>query len=168
MKSLGRPPDPVRNAAISPAPAFAGTCFGIAAVGDHHAAIIAHRTAERFAALPIGHLQVAEPAAAKVVGRMDPPVCSRAAGLAQAAAIAQMQAATAPDGGSGGAARGEQPAGQGGKEADGLVQTVRQRRGGELGDPAHRGPRGGLLEGLAAWAARQPQTQQVCGVGDPA
>src|SRR5208282_2259894 len=59
-------------------PAFAWGMLGIAAVGDHHAAIIAHRTAEGFAALPIGHLQVAEPAAAKVVGRMDPPVCSPA------------------------------------------------------------------------------------------
>jgi hypothetical protein len=99
--------------------------LGITTVGDDHAAIIAHRPLEGFGALAIGQLQVAEPAAAQVVGRMNTPVRSFAATLAQTTGVTQMQAASVPDGGFGGAASGEQMAGQSGKEGDGLVQPVR-------------------------------------------
>jgi hypothetical protein len=75
---------------------------------NHHPAIVAHRPVQGLRAFAIGQFQVAEPAAGKIEGRMDAPVGAGAAALAQAAGVAQVQAAATPEGGRRRAVSGEQ------------------------------------------------------------
>ena len=74
-----------------------GLGLGIATVGDQH--LVRDRCAvqQRFRAMRIGDLQMAEATQAQVIDPVDAPVGPFAPGLAEAAAIGDPQATSRPE-----------------------------------------------------------------------
>jgi hypothetical protein len=122
---------------------------GVAAVGNQHLA--GHRLAaqQRLRAVPIGQLQVAEAATTQVVHPVQAPVGACAAGLAQAAAIGDAQAAPRPQQRSARRLSRQQPMRDGGQECHRAVQPLVQRLAGEFGHAVQTRPDRGVLEAFA-------------------
>ena len=149
---------------------------GVAAVGNQHLA--GHRLAaqQRLRTVPVGQLQVAEAATTQVVHPVQAPIGACAAGLAQAAAIGNAQAAPRPQQRPARRLSCQQSMSDAGQECHRAVQPLVQRLAGEFGQrrsdaPRPRCPAGFCRPGRApgSTATGSPRRSRRCrdDVGSP-
>jgi hypothetical protein len=128
---------------------------GVVAVAN--ADLAGQRRAPRqgFAGMLVGQFEVREPAASEVEHAVDAPVGAGAAGLADAGAVGEPQAAARPAQLCAGRFRRQQPVHQGGEKPRRLVQPILDARVAEFGDPQQRRPRRRLAQRQPARPPRQ-------------